>query len=123
MLPTGDEVHALYAQWCIIGAPQENPKTPPQEALSMELLATGKYGTVEFLLIGNVPSILHGTYHTQTKPHNIPCPKIRENFVGGGKLMCENGEECWNRVFVEMLQGASIAVDSGHFQILEKAIT
>ncbi len=42
--------------------------------------------SVKFLLIGNIPSILHGTYHTQTKPYNIPCPKNRKNFVGGGRL-------------------------------------
>ncbi len=30
---------------------------------------------LEFLLIGNIPSIVHGTYHTQTKPYNIPCQK------------------------------------------------
>ncbi len=38
---------------------------------------------MKFLLIGNIPSILHGTYHTQTKPHNIPC----QNFVTlGGQV-------------------------------------
>ncbi len=41
---------------------------------------------MEFLLIGNLPSILHGTYHTQTKPYYIPSQKNTRELLKGGQV-------------------------------------
>ena len=49
--------------------------------------------TWKFLLIGNIPSILHGTYHTQTKPYNIPCQKRLGNLCRGGNSRSLNGNQ------------------------------
>ncbi len=48
----------------------------------MQPIVTAHSWILEFLLIGNIPSILHGTYHTQTKPYNIPCQKITRKTPG-----------------------------------------